>query len=45
MPEPSQAPQPAGLMKGLALLVLILMLGAIIYSTWIAVRNWAHIGV
>lgn len=45
MEQPSQAPRVAGLTKGLALLVLILMLVAIIYSTWIAIRNWAHIGV
>lgn len=44
--EPSHSSQPAaGVTKALAALVLVLMLVAIVYATWIAILNWSHIGV
>jgi hypothetical protein len=39
------APPDAGLTKALSLLVLVLMLGAIVYAGWIAIRYWSDIGV
>jgi hypothetical protein len=46
VPEPSlSSPPAAGVTKALSALVIALMLGAIIYATWIAIRNWSHIGV
>lgn len=46
VPEPSlSSPPAAGVTKALAVLVIALMLVAIVYATWIAIRNWSHIGV
>jgi hypothetical protein len=46
VPEPSlSSPPAAGVTKALSALVIALMLGAIIYAAWIAIRNWSHIGV
>ena len=46
VPEPSLSSPPAtGVTKALSLLVIALMVVAIIYATWIAIRNWSHIGV
>ena len=38
-------PPAASLTKALAALVIVLMLVAIVYATWIAILNWSHIGV
>lgn len=46
MPEPSRSTPPAATVTtALAGLVMSLMLVAIIYATWIVIRNWSHIGV
>lgn len=45
MPEPLPPRQAVRLTRALLLLMLLLMLAAIVYSTWIAIRNWTHIGV
>ena len=45
VPHQVDAPPRAGLTKALSLLIIALMLGAIIYATAIAIRNWSHIGV
>ncbi len=45
MPEPTIAHGGTGLTRALTLLVLVLMLAAILYSGWIAIQNWSHIGV
>jgi NADH:ubiquinone oxidoreductase subunit 4 (subunit M) len=46
MPEPSLPSPPAsGVTKALSLVVIALMVVAIIYAAWIAIRNWSHIGV
>lgn len=46
VPEPSLSTPPAATVtRVLAGLVMSLMLVAIIYATWIAIRNWSHIGV
>ena len=45
MPNQVEAPPGAGLTKALSLLVIVLMLGAIAYAAWTAIRNWSHIGV
>jgi hypothetical protein len=29
----------------LSLVMIALMLGAVVYATWIVIRNWSHIGV
>jgi len=45
VPNYSDAPPGAGLTKALSLLMIALMLGAIGYAAWIAMRYWRHIGV
>lgn len=45
MPNHGDTAPNAGLTKALSLLVIVLMLGSIVYATWIAIRNWSHIGV
>lgn len=45
MPNHSDAPPGAGLTKAVSLLMIALMLGAVAYAAWIAIRNWSHIGV
>ena len=46
VPEPSlSSPPAAGVTKALLWLVIALMVVAIIYAVWIAIRNWSHIGV
>jgi hypothetical protein len=46
VPEPGlSSPPAAGITKALAMLVIALMLGSIIYAAYIAIRNWSHIGV
>jgi hypothetical protein len=45
MPNHNDAPPGASLTKALSLLMMALMLGAIGYAAWIAMRYWSHIGV
>jgi hypothetical protein len=45
VPNHSDAPPGAGLIKAVSLLTIALMLVAIAYAGWIAIRNWSHIGV
>lgn len=45
MSEPTIVYGGSGLTRALTVLVLVLMLGAILYSGWIAIQNWSHIGV
>ncbi len=46
MPDPSLSlPPAAGIIRALSLLMIALMVGAIIYATWIVIANWSHIGV
>jgi hypothetical protein len=39
------APRGTGLVRALCLLTIALMLGAIAYAAWIAIRYWGDIGV
>ena len=39
------SPPAASVTRPLAGLVIVLMLVAVVYATWIAIRNWSHIGV
>jgi hypothetical protein len=45
VPNDSETSPGAGLTRGLSLLVIALMAGAIGYTAWIVLRNWSHIGV
>jgi hypothetical protein len=45
VPNHSDAPPGAGLIKALSLLMIALMLGAIAFAAWITIRYWSHIGV
>jgi hypothetical protein len=38
-------PPAAGLSRVLSLVMIALMLGAIVYAAWIAIRYWGDIGV
>ena len=45
MPAPNFSPPATALTRALSLLMIALMLVAIVYSFWIAMRNWSHISV
>jgi len=45
MPNHFDAPPGIGLVRVLCLLTIALMLGAIAYAAWIAIRYWGDIGV
>lgn len=45
MPDKIAVPPGAGLTKALSLVLIGLMLGAIAYAAWIAIRYWSDIGV
>ncbi|HET9983095.1 MAG TPA: hypothetical protein VFQ38_05900 [Longimicrobiales bacterium] len=45
MQGPPAPPSGLGLTRALGLLVLALMLVAVVYSAWIGVRYFGHIGV
>lgn len=45
MPDAGNAPPAAALTRALSLVIVALMLVAAVYATWIAIRNWSHIGV
>ena len=45
MPTHSDVPPGTGLTRALSVVMIVLMLGAIIYASWIVLRNWHHIGV
>lgn len=44
-PEPALAGAVRLALRGLALVVLVLMVAAVGYSGWIALANWGTIGV